>query len=69
MLRFTVFYRSADRRRIESRELYAPDVDNATGDAIESIEHFFGAGAAWFVAAIVQTDCIAEVGATIEASL
>ena len=64
---FAAIYVSADNRRVYSEPVAAPDIDTATQYAIANLEGpAFGAGSAWFVAAVVQEDHAELVAQSLE---
>ncbi len=71
MLRFTLVFVSGDRGRVFVDTVAAIDIDFAaragTDDA--AMRARFGAGAAWFLAGVVQEDLLSQVGSALEAEL
>lgn len=65
---FTLFFLSGDYRRVLTREIESRDIDTAAREGVLMVEAgAFGAGASWFLAGVVQTTALSEVGACIEA--
>lgn len=68
---FILIFVSGDYRRTLTREVEAVDIDGAAGMGIALVDSGveFGAGSSWFLAGVIQTTTLSEVGAVIEGLL
>lgn len=69
-MEFMAILVSGDGQRTIRQEVDAVDIDAAASVAIHMIESGqYGAGAAWFVAGVLQTDYLYQVSSAVEAMI